>query len=181
MRGSLQRLKTDKVDLMQFHNVRDPNQDLGMLRDWKAQGLCRYIGITTTSAASYDATVAILEREKPDFLLIDYAIDKREIEARVLPAATAVGAAVVIALPFGKGRLFRGVMNKPLPDWASEFDCSSWAQFFLKFVLGNPAVTVVSPGTNNPVHMMDDLVAGRGRMPDEKERARMVQYVGSLG
>jgi aryl-alcohol dehydrogenase-like predicted oxidoreductase len=181
MRGSLQRLKTDKVDLMQFHNVRDPNQDLGMLRDWKAQGLCRYAGITTTSEDSYDATVTILQREQPDFLMVDYAIDKLEAEKRVIPAAAAVGAGVLIALPFGRGRVFRNVLSKPLPDWTAEFDCASWAQFFLKFILGNPAVTNVAPGTDKPEHMTDDLGAGRGRLPDEKQRARMIQFVGSLG
>ena len=181
MRGSMQRLKTDKVDLMQFHNVRDPNLDLGISRAWKEQGLCRYVGVTTTSMDSYDATVAVLQREKPDFLMVDYAIDKREAETRVIPPAAAVGTAVVVALPFGRGRVFRKVLSAPLPDWATEFDCASWAQFFLKFILGNPAVTNVAPGTDKPEHMLDDLGAGRGRMPDDKERARMVQYIASLG
>jgi aryl-alcohol dehydrogenase-like predicted oxidoreductase len=178
--GSLQRLRTGKLDLMQFHNVRDPKQDLGLLRDWKAQGLCRYTGITTTSEDSYDATVAILEREKPDFLMVDYAIDKREAEARVLPAAAAAGTAVVVALPFGRGRVFHDVLSKPLPDWTAEFDCASWAQFFIKFILGNPAVTVVAPGTDKAEHMIDNLGGGRGRLPDAAMRARMAQFVQSV-
>ncbi len=181
MKGSLERLKTDKVDLMQFHNVRDPNQDLGMLRDWKAQGLCRYVGITTTSEDSYDATVAILAREKPDFLMVDYAIDKREAETRVLPAAAAAGTAVITALPFGRGRVFKNVLSKPLPGFAADFDCNSWAQFFLKWILGNLAITNAAPGTDKPEHMTDNLGAGRGRMPDAAMRARMVQYIESLG
>jgi aryl-alcohol dehydrogenase-like predicted oxidoreductase len=175
--GSLKQLRTPKLDLMQFHNVRDPNQDLGLLRDWKAQGLCRYTGITTTSEDSYDATVAILEREKPDFLMVDYAIDKRAAEARVLPAAASVGTAVVVALPFGRGRVFHNVLSKPLPDWVAEFDCASWAQFFLKFTLGNPAVTVVAPGTDKTEHMIDNLGGGRGRLPDEAMRARMAKFI----
>lgn len=175
--GSLERLRTSKLDLMQFHNVRDPNQDLSLLRDWKAQGLCRYIGITTTSQASYDAAVSILEREKPDFLMVDYAIDKRESALRVLPAAAQVGAATIIALPFGRGRVFREVLSKPLPDWVAEFDCKSWAQFFLKYILANSAVTVVAPGTDKASHMIDNLGAGLGRLPDLSMCKRMEQYI----
>jgi aryl-alcohol dehydrogenase-like predicted oxidoreductase len=178
--ASLKRLRTNKLDLMQFHNVRDPNQELGLLRDWKSQGLCRYVGITTTSEDSYDATVTILEREKPDFLMVDYAIDKRAAETRVLPAAAAAGTALLVALPLGRGRVFRTVLNKPLPDWAAEFDCTSWAQFFLKFVLGNMAVTAIAPGTDKAEHMIDDLGAGLGRIPDAAMRARMAQYIESV-
>ena len=181
LRESLQRLGIAKVDLLQFHNVRDPRQDLGALRALQAKGLCRYTGITTTFGRAYDAAEAILKREKPDFIEVDYAIDSRDAEARVIPAAAEAGAGVLVALPFGRGRLFRAALGKPLPEWAAEFDCNSWAQFFLKFILGNPAITACIPGTDKAVHMMDDLGAGLGRLPDAPMRSRMVQYVESLG
>lgn len=180
-RGSLQRLRTGKVDVLQLHNVRDPNQDMGEINALKGQGLCRYTGITTTFEGSYGAAEAILKRAKPDFLEIDYAVDNREAEQRILPAAADAGTAVLVALPFGRGRLFRKALGKKLPDWAADFDCASWGQFFLKFVLANPAVTAVIPGTDKPEHMIDNLGAGRGRLPDAKQRAQMVQYLDSLG
>lgn len=176
----LRALKTDRVDLLQLHNVRDPGQSLAGLNALKARGLCRYTGITTTFESAYAATEAITAREKPDFLLIDYAIDNREAENRLLPAAAAAGTAVLVALPFGRGRLFRTALGKKLPDWAAEFDCASWGQFFLKFILGHPAVTAVVPGTSKAQHMVDNLGAGRGRLPDAKQRQRMIQYVESL-
>jgi aryl-alcohol dehydrogenase-like predicted oxidoreductase len=180
LRGSLQRLRTTEVDLLQLHNVSDPNQDLAGIRALKSQGLCRYTGITTTFPGAHAAAEAIVRREKPDFLEIDYALDNREAEERVLPAAVAAGTAVLVALPFGRGRLFRLALGKALPPWAAEIDCTSWAQFFLKYVLGNPAVTAVIPGTDKAVHMIDDAGAGLGRLPDAAMRARMVSYVQSL-
>ena len=133
-RESLQRLKTDKVDALQLHNVRDPGQELGGLNALKAQGLCRYTGITTTYKGAYAAAEAILKRGKPDFLEIDYAIDNRDAEERLLPTAADVGAGVLVALPFGRGKLFRKALGSQLPDWAADFDCTSWGQFFLKSV-----------------------------------------------
>ena len=180
-RQSLQRLKTDKVDALQLHNVRDPGQDMAGLNALKAQGLCRYTGITTTFKGDYSAAEAILKRGKPDFLEIDYAIDNRDAEERLLPAAADVGAAVLVALPFGRGKLFRKALGSKLPDWAADFDCTSWGQFFLKFILAHPAVTAVIPGTDKAEHMIDNLAAGRGRLPDAKQRARMAEYVASLG
>jgi len=181
LRASMQRLRTDRLDLMQIHNVRDPQQDLAMLREWKAQGLCRYIGITTTYRGAFDAAEAVLRHERPDFLQIDYSLDDREAERRVIPAAVEVGAAVLTALPFGRNRLFRAVQGRALPDWAAEFDARSWGQFFLKYLLANPAVTAVIPGTGNPEHMADNLGAGRGRLPAAAERRRMVEFIASLG
>jgi aryl-alcohol dehydrogenase-like predicted oxidoreductase len=178
---SLERLRTAQVDVLQLHNVRDPSQDMGGINALKAKGLCRYTGITTTFEGSYAAAEAILRREKPDFLEIDYAIDNREAENRVLPAARDAGAAVLVALPFGRGRLFRTALGKKLPDWAAEFDCTSWGQFFLKFILGHTAINAVIPGTDKVEHMLDNLAAGRGRLPDAAERERMAKYIETLG
>jgi aryl-alcohol dehydrogenase-like predicted oxidoreductase len=179
-RASLHRLRTDKVELMQLHNVSDSRQDLAMLRDWKAQGLCRYVGITTSDGGAFDAVEAVLKREKPDFLQVNYSLADREAEQRVLPAAAEVGAAVLVDLPLGRGRLFRAVKGRPLPDWAKDIDAASWAQFFLKYILGHPAITAVIPGTSSPNHMADDLGAGRGRLPDTAQRKKMVEFFQSL-
>jgi aryl-alcohol dehydrogenase-like predicted oxidoreductase len=181
LRASLHRLRTDRIDLMQLHNVSDPHQDLAMLREWKAQGSCRYTGITTTYRGAFEAAEAVLRREKPDFLQVDYSLEDREAEKRLIPAAAEVGAAVFTALPFGRGRLFREVQQRPLPPWAAEFGAASWGQFFIKYLLGNPAVTTVIPGTSNPRHMEDNLDAGRGRLPDAAERRKMIEFFASPG
>jgi len=179
LQRSLERLKTPRVDLLQLHNVREPRQSLAQFRAWKAQGLCRYVGITSTYRRQFDALEAVLGREKPDFVQISYSIDDREAQARILPLAADTGAAVLTALPFGRGRLFRAVRGKPVPDWAGEF-AGSWAQFFLKYLLGDERVTAVIPGTSDPTHMADNLGAMRGRLPDAAERQRMVAFVESL-
>lgn len=180
IQGSLQRLHTNKIDLMQYHNVADAKASLAPLREWKAQRLCRHVGITSTSHADFAAVEAVLRREKPDFLEIDYAIDDRLAEKRIIPTCADLGIAILTALPLGRGRLFRAVRGKPLPAWAADFNAHSWAQFFLKFVLGNPAITAVIPGTDNPAHMADDLGAGRGGLPGAAERRRMVAFIESL-
>jgi aryl-alcohol dehydrogenase-like predicted oxidoreductase len=180
LRGSLQRLHTEQVDLLQLHNVRNPKQGLGQFRDWKAAGVCRYVGITSTYHGDFDAVEAVLAREKPDFLQIDYSLDDREAEKRLLPLAAEVKTAVLTALPFGRGRLFRAVRGKALPEWAKEFDAGSWAQFFLKFLIGSAAVTAVIPGTADAGHMSDNLGAMRGRLPDATQRKRMVELLQSL-
>jgi len=176
---SLRRLRTAKVDLLQLHNVSDPNQSLAKFREWKAEGLCRYIGITTTYRGSFPAVEAVLAREKPDFVQIDYSIDNREAERRILPLAAEVGAGVLTALPFGRARLFRAVAGKPVPDWASGF-AHSWAQFFLKYLIGDARVTAVIPGTNNAAHMADNLGAQRGLLPDVEQRKRMAAFIDAL-
>ena len=179
LKRSLNRLQTAKLDLLQLHNVRNPQQSLGAFRQWKAQGVCRYIGITSTSHGAFAAVEAILGREKPDFVQIDYSIDDREAEQRILPLAAEVKAGVLTALPFGRGRLFRAVRDRSLPDWAQGF-ARSWAQFFLKYLLGDPRVTAVIPGTADPIHMADNLGAMRGPLPDPDQRRQMVDFIETL-
>ncbi|HEX8740700.1 MAG TPA: aldo/keto reductase [Casimicrobiaceae bacterium] len=176
---SLARLRVASVDLLQLHNVRDPRQSLARFREWKARGLCRYVGITSTFHRDYDAVEAVLRNEKPDFVQIDYSIDNRLAEERILPLASDVRAAVLTALPLGRARLFRAVRGKAIPEWAREF-APSWAQFFLKFLLADERVTAVIPGTSNAAHMTDNLGAMRGRLPDTAERKRMAAFVAAL-
>jgi aryl-alcohol dehydrogenase-like predicted oxidoreductase len=177
---SLRRLKTPKVDLMQLHNVSDPRQSLALYREWKQQGLARYVGITTSFNGDHEAVAACAAREKPDFVQVNYSITDRAAERRVLPAAKDAGAAVLCNLPFGRGGLFRLVRGKPLPEWAAEFDAKSWAQFFLKFMLSHEAVNAVIPGTQDAAHMKDNLGAGQGRLPDAAMRKRMAEFVETL-
>ncbi len=179
LQQSLRRLRTQKVDLLQLHNVGNPRQSLEQFYAWKAQGACRYVGITSTYHGDFGAVAAVLGREKPDFVQVDYSLDNREVEKRILPLAADVKAAVLTALPFGRGRLFRAVRGKAIPDWAQSF-AGSWAQFFLKFLLADPRVTAVIPGTADPAHMLDNLGAMRGALPDPDQRRRMVQFVASL-
>jgi aryl-alcohol dehydrogenase-like predicted oxidoreductase len=179
LKRSLARLKTERVDLLQLHNVRSKQQSLERFRDWKGQGVCRYVGITSTTRRDYPAVEAVLKRERPDFVQIDYSLDNRGAEKSILPLAAEVRAGVLTALPYGNGRLFRAVHGKELPDWARVF-ANSWAQFFLKYLLGDPRVTAVIPGTGDPVHMTDNAGAMRGPLPDPDQRRRMIQFVDSL-
>lgn len=175
-RRSLQRLRYQQVDLLQLHNVQDHRQDLAPFRDWKAQGLCRYVGITTTFKDDYDAAEAVLRREKPDFFQVDYSLADRDAEKRLLPAARDAGAAVLTALPFGRSSVFAAVRGKSVPEWARDFDATTWPQFFLKFLLGHEAVTAAIPGTTNPAHLADNISAGRGRFPDARQRQAMIEF-----
>jgi len=179
LKRSLARLKTEKLDLLQFHNVRDPQQSLAQFKDWKAQGVARYIGITSTRHADFAAIEAVLAREKPDFVQIDYSIDDREAEKRILPLAAEVNAGVLTALPFGRARLFRAVKGLAVPEWARGF-AESWAQFFLKYLLADPRVTAVIPGTADAAHMTENLGAMRGPLPDPDQRRQMVAFVEAL-
>jgi aryl-alcohol dehydrogenase-like predicted oxidoreductase len=176
---SLQRLRTESVDLLQLHNVSRASQSLSQFREWKAAGRCRYVGITSTFSADYNAMEAIIRREKPDFVQVDYSMDNRAAEKRILPAAADAGAAVLTAMPFGRTSLFRAVKGKTLPDWAKDFDAATWGQFFLKFLLANKQVTSVIPGTGNADHMIDNLGAARGRLPDAQQRERMAVLLAS--
>jgi aryl-alcohol dehydrogenase-like predicted oxidoreductase len=179
LKRSLARLQTDKLDLLQFHNVRNPEQSLAQFKEWKAQGICRYIGITSTRHADFAAIEAVLAREKPDFVQIDYSLDDREAEKRILPLAAEVKAGVLTALPFGRARLFRAVRGNEIPDWARGF-AGSWAQFFLKYLLADPRVTAVIPGTADAGHMTDNLGAMRGPLPNEEQRRQMAAFADAL-
>ena len=179
LKRSQTRLQMQTFDLLQFHNVRDSHQSLAQFKDWKAQGVCRYIGITSTRHGDFSAIEAVLLREKPDFVQIDYSLDDREAEKRVLPAAEEVKAAVLTALPFGRARLFRAVRGKEIPDWARSF-ADTWAQFFLKYLLSDPRVTAVIPGTADSAHMTDNLGAMRGPLPDPDQRKQMDAFAATL-
>jgi aryl-alcohol dehydrogenase-like predicted oxidoreductase len=179
LKRSEARLKTAALDLLQLHNVRDPRQSLAQFKAWKSQGICRYIGITSTFHGDFAAVEAVLGRERPDFVQIDYSLDDRAAETRILPLAAEVKAAVLTAQPFGRGRLFRAARDKPIPAWASGF-ADNWAQFFLKFLLADERVTAVIPGTSNPMHMVDNISAMRGRLPDPEQRKRMVDFLEGL-
>jgi aryl-alcohol dehydrogenase-like predicted oxidoreductase len=179
LKRSLARLKTASVDLLQFHNVRSKQQSLQRFRDWKKRGICRYVGITSTFHSDYPAVEAVMEREKPDFVQIDYSLDNRAAEKTILPMAAEIKAGVLTAEPYGNGRLFKAVHGKELPDWARVF-ADSWGQFFLKYLLGDSRVTAVIPGTGDPGHMTDNAGAMRGPLPDPDQRRRMIRFVESL-
>jgi aryl-alcohol dehydrogenase-like predicted oxidoreductase len=179
LKRSLARLKTASVDLLQLHNVKSKKQSLQRFKEWKKQGTCRYIGITSTFHGDYPAVEAVLEREKPDFVQIDYSLDSRAAEKTILPLAAEIRAGVLTALPYGNGRLFKAVHGKELPDWARVF-ANSWGQFFLKYLLGDSRVTAVIPGTGDPGHMTDNAGAMRGPLPDPDQRRRMIDFIESL-
>lgn len=177
MRRSMKRMGVPVFDLLQIHNLRDWQVHLETLRDWKAQGKVRYIGITTSHGRFHDELELILEKQQFDFVQFSYNIDNRVVEKRLLPLAADRGIATLINRPYEKGELFRKVRGKKLPDWAAEFDCDSWGQFFLKFVVSHPAVTCAIPATTKVNHMIDNMSAGFGRLPDAETRERMIRYI----
>lgn len=179
--ASMRDMGTDRFDLLQVHNIRDTAVHLRTIRRLRDEGKVRYTGITTSFDNAYEEYERIMRREKLDFIQIDYALDNRNAEERILPLARDLGMAVLINLPFGRGRLFSKARGQPLPPFAAEIDCTSWAQFFLKFLLANPAVTVIIPGTDRPEFAIDNLNAARGRIPDAKMRQQMIAYWDKLG
>jgi len=180
MEDSLRKWGLDRFDLMQIHNLRDWQTHLMTLRDWKAAGKIRYIGITTSHGRFHGDLETILRNEPFDFVQLSYNIEDRSVEERLLPLASERGIAVLANRPFQRGALFSKVKGKELPEWAADFDCSSWGQFFLKFVVSHPAVTCVIPATSKLKHMQDNMAAGFGRLPDAALRQRMVLYFDSL-
>ena len=169
-----------KIDLIQVHNLADIPTQLGILKELKAQGRVRYIGTTTTSPGSYGRLEEVMRNEPLDFIGIDYAVDGRECEETILPLAQQRKIGVLVYVPFGRASLFRRVGDRPLPDWAKYFDATTWAQFFLKFVISHPAVTAVTPATSQARHMIDNIGGGIGRLPNEATRRRMVELIESF-
>lgn len=177
---SFQRLRVPVIDLDQVHNMGDPPTQLGVLREYKEQGRIRYIGITTTSENEY-ADLARVMREYPiDFIGIDYAVDNRAAEQTIFPLAQERRIGVLVYLPFGRTRMWTRIGDRPLPEWAHEFDAHTWAQLMLKFVIAHPAVTVACPGTGDAEHMVENLGGGRGRLPTADHIQRMIRLVDSL-
>ena len=180
MNASMNKMGVSVMDLMQIHNLRDWRTHLQTLRDWKDQGKIRYIGITTSHGRAHAELEAVMQSEPLDFVQFSYNIEDRAAERRLLPIALDRGIAVLINRPFQRGGLFGAVRGKALPGWAAEFDCASWGQFFLKFAASHPAATCVIPATAKLKHMLDNMAAGHGRLPDETMRRRMIQYMESL-
>ena len=178
MTKSMALLKTDRIDLMQIHNLVDWRAHLPTLRAWKAEGRIRYLGVTHYTQSAHDELEQVLRTEKWDFVQLNYALDDRAAERRLLPLAAERGTAVIVNQPFGGGGLLRKLLPRKLPDWAGEIGCTSWAQILLKFVLANPAVTCVIPGTGKPEHMRDNVQAGLGDYPDAAMLKKMVADVG---
>ena len=171
-------MRAQRMDLIQVHNLRDLSTHAKTLREWKAAGRIRYIGITHYHEGAHAELEKIVRTRAWDFVQFNYSMAEREAEARLLPACADSGTAVIVNRPFSQGSLFPKVKGKELPPWAAEFDCSSWAQFFLKYLLSNPAVTCVIPGTSRVAHLKDNVQAGLGRLPDAATRRRMVEYLG---
>jgi diketogulonate reductase-like aldo/keto reductase len=177
MKHSAQILKHPKLDLIQVHNLLDLQTQLKTLRAWKDEGRVRYIGITHYTVSAQSDLARIIEREKLDFVQLNYSAGTRNAEDRLLPLAADKGVAVLVNRPFEDGKLFDQVEGRPLPDWAADIDCTSWGQIFLKYVFAHPAVTCAIPATGKVKHLQDNLAAARGRLPDAKQRALIVQEI----
>jgi aryl-alcohol dehydrogenase-like predicted oxidoreductase len=176
MQRSMERLAPQDIDLMQVHNLTDVDTQLGTLRELKQAGRIRYLGVTTSSDRQYEALEAVMRRETLDFVQLDYSIDNRGVEERLLPLAQERGMAVLVNLPFGRARLFSRVAGREVPAWAREqLGIASWAQYFLKFLLGHPAVTAVIPATSDPGHLADNMGAAVGDLPGAELRERMAR------
>jgi len=173
MERSLQRLRGKWLDLMQVHNLVDASTHLRTLREWKAAGRVRYVGVTHYTASAYDELERVMRSEPLDFVQLNYSLAEREAEARLLPLARDRRIAVLVNRPFAEGALFARVRGRAVPPWAADVDCQSWAQLFLKWILAHPAVTCVIPATSRPQHLEDNMKAGVGRLPDAAARERI--------
>jgi len=180
MNESFKRLRTQRMDLMQVHNLVDYRVHLSTLRKWKEEGKVRYIGVTHYTASAHDELARVLAGEDLDFVQINYSLGERDAEKRLLPVAAERRIAVLINRPLGAGGLFTKVRGKPLPAWANEIGCASWAQFFLKFVISHPAVTCAIPATSKPAHLIDNMQAGVGSLPSAAVRKQMADYFAAL-
>ena len=180
MNDSFRKMRRDKMDLMQIHNLQDWQTHIKTLRDWKEQGKIRYIGITHYTASAHDQLEKIVKSKAVDFVQFNYSIKVRNAEKSLLEAAKESGVAVIINEPFDSGNLFRLVKGKDLPAWTVDYDIKSWAQYFLKYILANPAVNCVIPGTSDEKHVIDNMGAGFGKIPDQAGLVRMLKYLESL-
>jgi aryl-alcohol dehydrogenase-like predicted oxidoreductase len=180
MEESFKRYHTDRIDLMQIWNISNPDLIAPVLDEWKAQKKIRYTGITSSSKQQYDALEAAMKKYKYDFIQIDMAIDNRSAQDRVIPLAKDLGMGVLINGPFGRNRVFTKTAGKPLPDFAKDIDATTWAQFALKYIIGNTAVTAAIPGIGRVDYLEDDMKAAHGRLPDEALRKKMAEYVDAL-
>jgi diketogulonate reductase-like aldo/keto reductase len=180
MEESLRRLRVDRLDLMQVHNLVDAPTHLATLREWKTAGRIRHLGVTHYHVAAHADLEALVKRGDIDFVQVNYSLAEPEAERRLLGAAAAAGTAVIVNRPFAEGAMFRRVRDRALPPWAKEAGCASWAQLFLKWILAHPAVTCVIPGTRNPRHVADNLGAMSGPLPDAALRRRMAEHFNSL-
>lgn len=180
MNRSMSRMRAEPMDLMQVHNLVDWQTHLRTLRRWKSEGRIRYTGITHYQVGAFDDLERIIQSEELDFVQLNFSIATRAAENSLLPLAADRGVATIINRPYETGSLFRAVRGQSVPAWASEFDCVSWGQFFLKYILSEPHVTCVIPATSNPEHLADNMRAGYGRLPNQQERKRMVEFMASL-
>jgi len=180
MQNSLKLFRTDQIDLMQVHNLRDWRMHMPVLREWQAQERIRYIGITHSRSVAFDEVEEVVRQTNPDFVQLNYSLGELEAEDRLLPLCADKGIAVLVNRPFMKGALFKKVGGAPIPDWSADFDVKTWGQFFLKFILAHPVVTCVIPATRKPGHMLDNLAAGFGSLPDKKQRQAMKDYISAI-
>jgi len=180
MEESLRRLRVQKMDLLQVHNLVDWRTQLATLRSWKEQGKVRYIGVTHYTESGYDDLYSVLKAEELDFVQLNYSVAEREAEKRLLPLAAERKIAVLVNRPFGGGGLIRKLLRQPLPSWAAQAGCSSWAQLLLKFVISHPAVTCAIPATSKVDHLVDNMKGGLEPLPDRALRARIIQSVESV-
>ena len=180
MEDSMRKLRVDRLDLMQVHNLVDAPTHLATLREWKNAGRVRYLGVTHYHSGAHADLEKIISQGDVDFVQVNYSLAEPEADRRLLSAAADSRTAVIANRPFAEGSMFRRVRDKPLPGWAQEIGCASWAQFFLKWILGHPAVTCAIPGTRNPRHVADNLGAASRLLPDEATRRRMASHFNSL-
>jgi aryl-alcohol dehydrogenase-like predicted oxidoreductase len=178
--NSFRHIGKSPIDLIQVHNLADVPTQMGILKELKDEGRIRYIGVTSTRASRYSDLARVMQEEPVDFIGVDYAVDNRESAEMILPLAEEKGIATLIYVPFGRSRLWSRVKGQTVPEWAQEFGASTWAQFFIKYIAANPAVTCVTPATSKPKNMLDNIGAAYGELPDEATRRRMEQVVDGL-
>ncbi len=180
MERSFELLGGDSFELMQVHNLRGVEIQLQTMQEWKQQGRFRYIGVTTSSDRQYGRFAEVMLRHELDFIQLDYSLGNRNAAEKLMPLAQDKGIAVLVNLPFGRGRLFNAVGDRPLPDWAADIDAKSWAQVFLKYVMSHPSAAIPIPGTTKPHHAEDNIAAARGRLPDARLRQEMENFIDPL-